>query len=124
MLRLRKTAPQRAMRRKNMIPLLTMQAVERKCSFEHVILLGNYELAYSLGVISRAAGLPKEEEFSNVGQLKTKVMELSSGYTPEKTGMQRLLRITKEMESYTDDYDDQMYELYSMGYDKGTVAGE
>lgn len=104
-----------------MIPLLTMQAVERKCSFEHVILLGNYELAYSLGVISKAAGLPKEEKFTGVGQLKEKVMEQVGDYEPQETEMQRLFSITKEMESYTEDYDSQMYELYAMGYDKGTV---
>lgn len=98
-----------------------MQAVEKKCSFEHVILLGNYELCYSLGVLSKAAGLQKESEFSNVGQLKEKVMNAIGDYKPEGIAMERLLRITGEMDAYTEDYDEQMYELYSMGYDKGTV---
>lgn len=104
-----------------MIPLLTVQAIEKKCSFDHVMLLGNYELSYSLGVIARAAGLTKEAEFTNIGQLKAKIIEAIDDYKPEEVAMERLLRITKEMESYTEDYDSQMYELYSMGYEKGTV---
>lgn len=104
-----------------MIPLLTVQAVEKKCSFEHVILLGNYELCYSLGVIAKAAGLEKEKEFTNVGELKAKVLKQAEGYKPKEVAMERLLRITEEMDAYTDDYDEQMYELYSMGYAKGTV---
>ena len=105
-------------RNSQMIPLLTVQAVKKKCSFEHVSLLGNYELCYSLGVISKKAGLIKEEGFDSVGQLKLKVMAASENYLPESVEMERLVRITAEMESYTDAYDEQMYELYSMGYDE------
>lgn len=104
-----------------MIPLLTAQAIERKCSFEHVVLLGNYELCYSLGVISKAAGLPKESAFDNVGVLKEKVLASAGSYNPADVTMQRLLRVVKEMDTYTEDYDDQMYELYEMGYDKGII---
>lgn len=104
-----------------MIPLLTAQAIERKCSFEHVILLGNYELSYGLGVVAKAAGLEKEASFDNVGILKRSIMEAIGDYQPEAVTMQRLLRIVKEMDSYTDDYDEQMYELYEMGYEKGVV---
>lgn len=104
-----------------MIPLLTAQAVERKCTFEHVILLGNYELCYALGIIAKAAGLSKESAFDNVGALKEKIMEAIGGYEPEAVTMKRLLRIVKEMDSYTEAYDEQMYELYEMGYEKGVV---
>lgn len=104
-----------------MIPLLTVQAVEKKCSFEHVILLGNYELSYSLGVLSKAAGLPKESAFDNVGDLKKRVFASIGSFNPQELAMKRLLCIAKEMDGYTDAYDEQMYELYEMGYDKGTV---
>lgn len=104
-----------------MIPLLTVQAVEKKCSFEHVILLGNYELCYGLGVLSKAAGIEREASFDNVGELKAKIMKSIEGYKPDKVEMKRLLCIVTEMEEYTSDYTDQMYELYSMGYEKGTV---
>ena len=104
-----------------MIPLLTVQAVEKKCTFEHVILLGNYELSYSLGVLSRAAGLPKENSFGNVGELKKIVLAGVENYEPQEIAMQRLLRVVKEMDGYTDVYDEQMYELYEMGYEKGTI---
>ena len=39
---------------------MTAQAIEKKCNFEHVILLGNYELCYSLGMLSAAAGLERK----------------------------------------------------------------
>lgn len=104
-----------------MIPLLTAQAIEKKCNFEHVILLGNYELCYSLGVLSAAAGLEKKAEFSNVLQLKNEVMEGLKTYVPANIQMERLLRITTEMDSYTEDYHEQMYEVYALGYEKGTL---
>lgn len=104
-----------------MIPLLTAQAVEKKCTFEHVILLGNYELCYGLGVIAKAAGIQKEEHFDNVGELKDTIIGAIGDFEPEMVTMQRLLRIVKEMDSYTADYDEQMYELYEMGYEKGVV---
>lgn len=104
-----------------MIPLLTAQAVERKCTFEHVILLGNYELCYGLGVIAKAAGIRKEEHFDYVGDLKAAIIGAIGDFAPEQVSMQRLLRIVKEMDSYTADYDEQMYELYEMGYEKGVV---
>lgn len=104
-----------------MIPLLTVQAVEKKCTFEHVILLGNYELCYGLGVIARAAGIPKEDSFDNVGELKKRVVDAIGGYEPQELAMQRLLCVVKEMDGYTDAYDEQMYELYEMGYEKGSV---
>lgn len=85
-----------------MIPLLTVQAVEKKCTFEHVILLGNYELCYGLGVISKVAGLPKEEKFDNVGELKKRVIEAVGDYEPEEITMKRLLTVVKEMDGYTE----------------------
>ena len=85
-----------------MIPLLTAQAVEKKCSFEHVILLGNYELCYSLGVIAKAAGLEKEKEFSNVGELKAKVLKQAEGYAPKevaKPWFNSFLMVSKELDA-------------------------
>ena len=104
-----------------MIPLLTVQAVEKKCTFEHVILLGNYELSYGLGVLSKAAGLSKESSFKDVGELKKLVLDGIGSFEPQEITMQRLLGIVKEMDSYTEAYDEQMYELYEMGYEKGTI---
>lgn len=104
-----------------MIPLLTVQAVERKCNFDHVALLGNYELCYSLGIISKAAGLSLEDNFDNVGVLKKKIEQSIGDFNPTDVSMQRLVRVVKEMDGYTDDYDSQMYELYEMGYRRGAV---
>lgn len=103
-----------------MIPLLTAQAIEKKCNFEHVILLGNYELCYSLGVLSAAAGLPKKTEFSNVGQLKKEVLQGIQGYKPPNVQMERLLCVVQEMDTYKDEYHPQMYEVYEDGYNRGS----
>lgn len=103
-----------------MIPLLTAQAIEKKCNFEHVILLGNYELCYSLGMLSAAAGLEKKSEFSDVGQLKKEVLESIKGYTPANIQMERLLCLVKEMDTYKDEYHPQMYEVYENGYNRGS----
>lgn len=103
-----------------MIPLLTAQAIEKKCNFEHVILLGNYELCYSLGMLSAAAGLEKKSEFLDVGQLKKEVLESIQGYTPANVQMERLLCLVKEMDTYKDEYHPQMYEVYENGYNRGS----
>lgn len=100
-----------------MIPILAKMAVERKCHFEHVILLGNYELSYSLGVLSKAFGLAKKESFDNVMELKKEIEEQIGDREASNVMVARLLRVVKEMDEIEDKYDDQMYELYSDGYD-------
>ena len=73
-----------------------------------------------MGVLSAAAGLEKKSEFSNVGLLKKEVLDGISDYKPSNIQMERLLTIVKEMDSYTDDYDPQMYEVYENGYKRGS----
>ena len=100
-----------------MIPILTKMAVERKCEFEHVILLGNYELSYAVGALSKAFDIQKNLEFDNVGTLRKDVLDTIGDKQSDDVRVSRLLRIVKEMDSYTDDFDEQMMELYCMGYD-------
>ena len=71
-------------------------------------------------MLSAAAGLNKKSEFSNVGLLKQEVLEGISDYKPSNIQMERLLTIVKEMDSYTDDYHPQMYEVYENGYNRGS----
>lgn len=98
-----------------MVPILAKMSVDRKCEFEHVILLGNYELSYALGKLTAAFGLEKVNSFSSVIQLQKDVIDQIGTKTSEDVKIQRLLRVVKEMDDATDDYDDQMYELYCMG---------
>lgn len=100
-----------------MVPLLAKMAVERKCDFEHVILLGNYELSYALGRISKEFGISRRDSMESVGALREEILESIGNRTTEDERMARLLRVLKEMDKYTDDYDDQMYELYVMGFE-------
>lgn len=100
-----------------MIPILTKMAVEKKLEFDHVILLGNYELSYALGKLSKLYGISKKDMFNNVGELRREVLSLVGDSVKEEIKTQRLLRIVKEMDNYTEEYDAQMYELYSMGFE-------
>lgn len=100
-----------------MIPILTKMAVDKKIEFEHVILLGNYELCYALGKLSKIYDIEKKESFDNVGQLREEVLNAIGDREKDDIQTQRLLRIVKEMDSYTEEYNDQMYEVYSMGFE-------
>lgn len=100
-----------------MIPILTKMAVEKKLEFDHVILLGNYELSYALGKLSKLYGISKKDMFNNVGELRREVLSHIGDSVKEEIKTQRLLRIVKEMDNYTEEYDAQMYELYSMGFE-------
>ena len=100
-----------------MIPILTKMAVDKKIEFEHVILLGNYELCYALGKLSKIYDIEKKESFDNVGQLREEVLNAIGDREKDDIQTQRLLRIVKEMDSYTEEYNDQMNEVYSMGFE-------
>ena len=99
-----------------MVPLLTKLAVERKSQFEHVILLGNYELAYALGAVSKGYGLEKKSQFENVVLLKEEVLAKLGDWSPDDIRLSRMLRVIKEMDSCTTDMDEQVYEVYAMAY--------
>lgn len=98
-----------------MVPILAKMAVDKKCEFEHVILLGNYELCYALGKLTTAFGLKKVDSFSSVLEMQKSVIEQIGTKTSDDIKIQRLLRIVKEMDDVSTDYDDQMFEMYCMG---------
>lgn len=100
-----------------MIPILTKMAVDRKLEFDHVILLGNYELSYAIGKLSKSYDIEKKSSFDNVGMLREEVLKAIGDRTKDDIQTQRLLRIVKEMDSYTEEYNEQMYEVYSMGFE-------
>lgn len=99
-----------------MIPLLTKMAVDRKCEFEHVILLGNYELAYALGKLSKYYNLPQKESFQNIGELKEEVLSKIGGAVDD-IKIERLIRVVREMDSFSEEMDEQIYEVYSLGFE-------
>ena len=49
-----------------MVSELAKQAVNIKCGFENAKMTGNYECAYALGIVSKAAGIEKNTEFNNL----------------------------------------------------------
>ena len=78
--------------------------------------------SYTYKAIHNALARPyiAKSEFSNVGLLKQEVLDGISDYKPSNIQMERLLTIVKEMDSYTDDYHPQMYEVYENGYNRGS----
>lgn len=102
-----------------MLPILTKMAVQRKMEFEHVILLGNYELCYALGVLAKVFNIPKSGNIENLGTLRKNILDNIADKTSDDIAITRLLHVTKEMDTYSDELDDQMYELYAMGYEDG-----
>ena len=99
-----------------MIPLLTKMAVERKCEFEHVALLGNYELSYALGALSKGYGLPMKSSFENVVLLREEVLEALKEWNPTDERLARLYRVVKEMDGCTSDMNEQIYEVYTLAF--------
>lgn len=98
-----------------MIPLLAKNAVLIKVGFENAKMTGNYECAYALGVLSGAAGIPKEEDFQSIGQLKEKVFGQLNDYTTQDTKLNQMIKMLNEYEA-TEIFDNQMKELYNIGY--------
>jgi alpha-N-acetylglucosamine transferase len=105
--------------REILVPLLTKMAVLRKMEFDHVILLGNYELSYALGVLSKVFNVPKLDSIESAGNLRKYVLDKIGDQSLEDISITRLLRVVKEMDTYSEDLDDQMYELYTTGFDDG-----
>lgn len=98
-----------------MVPILAKNAVKIKCTFPNAVMTGNYECAYALGIINAALGLEQVTEYENIADLKEKILSHADSYQPEEENMRQLLHILKEYEA-ADEIDDQMKELFDMGY--------
>lgn len=103
-----------------MIPLLTQNAVKIKSGFTNACMTGNYECAYALGILSAAAGLTRESEIVDLMTLHSKVMEELKGYEAPSKEMNRLVEMLAEYEP-SEKLDEQMIELYYVGFDKKEV---
>ncbi len=98
-----------------MVTSIARQAVIIKSQTGNSILLGNYECAYALGLLSKGAGLPEADAFSDMQELYTDVMEQLSDFTSEDARLMEILRIVKNYEP-DPEVDEQVKELYRMGF--------
>lgn len=103
-----------------MVLALVKDAVRIKCGFESAVMTGNYECAYSLGIITAAAGLDKIEEYDSIGELRDRVLNLTKDFEPKDNNLKRILQMLREYEA-GDSFNEQMKELYSVGFADETV---
>ena len=89
-----------------MVTELVKTAIATKCLYENARMTGNYECAYSLGLLSYLEGLNSvyKDVMENVDKINTQ---------DEK--IKQLVKILKDYE-ITPKFDAQMDELYHMGY--------
>lgn len=103
-----------------MVPLLAKQAVQIKCNFENAVMTGNYECAYALGIVSALTGQNKAEKYESILELKNNVLDNMGQYSTDDEKINRLLDMLKSYEP-SGVIDEQMRELYSMGFDDKTI---
>lgn len=98
-----------------MVVSIARQAVIIKSQTGNSILLGNYECAYAIGLLSKAAGIDEDENFSDMRQWHESVMERLGDFTSEDKRLTEVFRILKYYEPEPE-VDAQMKELYRMGF--------
>lgn len=102
-----------------MIPLITKQAVAKKCTFEYAKLTGNYECAYACGILSAKLGISLKEDMSDLVSLWKEILDKGSEYPFDKDGenYSKLFFLLSNYEP-SEIYDEQMKELYVDGYNE------
>lgn len=98
-----------------MVVSIARQAVIIKSQTGNSILLGNYECAYALGLLSKMAGIPENETFSDMRQWREEVLDQLGDFSSDDERLTEVLRILKNYEPDAE-VDAQMKELYRMGF--------
>ena len=98
-----------------MVTSIARQAVIIKSGTGNSILLGNYECAYALGLLSKAASIEEDDSYLDMRLWHETVMERLDGFASEDERLMEVIRIVKAYEP-EEKVDDQMRELYHMGF--------
>ena len=98
-----------------MIPLLAKNAVSIKCKYNDAGLTGNYECAYSLGIIAALTGQEELNEINDFEETKKEIMSKAGEYTGDNLRIKRLYELVNDYEPGQVN-DGQILELYRMGY--------
>lgn len=93
--------------------MLARQSVVIKSKNTTAILLGNYEIAYAIGVMYNLSGqqLP---EYQNMEELRLKAVEMLSTYQPQNEKETNIIRMLSDCKGLPNT-DDQVMELLEMG---------
>lgn len=100
-----------------MVPELARQAVIIKSNNHTSVILGNYECAYAIGVLSKAAGLVMDDSYSDMVVWHQDVMDKLEDFEPEQENVREVLRMLRLLEP-SPEIDEQVKKLYHMGYDE------
>ena len=100
-----------------MVVSIARQAVIIKSQTGNSILLGNYECAYALGLLSKMAGIAEDDSYEDMRRWYESVMEQLADFSSEDTRLMEVLRILKNYEP-DPEVDGQMKELYRMGLEE------
>jgi hypothetical protein len=110
-----------------MVPVLAKNAVKIKLGFEHAGLTGNYECAYTMGLITSCFGLEEKEVMGNVPACRKEIIEQLDKdekiLNQEKNSEEQEIKLDIKdkllylLENYIvqDLYDEQMEVLYHDG---------
>lgn len=97
-----------------MVLMLARQAINIKCKNKTNLILGNYECGYGLGLIVNLSGIIFPADYTNIEELRIKVLDLLSDYHPKDEREENLIHMLKAYKA--DDYlDSQVGELINIG---------
>ncbi|MCI5492588.1 MAG: DUF3837 domain-containing protein [Lachnospiraceae bacterium] len=96
-----------------MILSIARQSVIIKCNLNSSIMTGNYEFYYAVGLLYKIKGIEIDEVITPL-ELHEKVLELIKGDASEDTRVQHLIHMLHYYKP-TEQFDDQMKELFLMG---------
>ena len=97
-----------------MVPLLARQSVIIKAGRDHNTILGNYECAYAIGIMSKLSGIEILEDHTDMTLLHRDFCEKLKEYQPSDEQQERIKKILL-MYKPTVAFDEQMEELLQWG---------
>ena len=98
-----------------MVKELVKTAIATKCLYDNAGMTGNYECAYSLGLLSYIEGLDEHAEITELKSIYREVMDNVYRVTTDDKKVKQLIKILGDYE-VKPKFDEQMNELYHMGY--------
>ena len=103
-----------------MVTELVKTAIATKCLYDNAGMTGNYECAYSLGLLSYIEGLDEQTEITELESIYKEVMDNVYKVTTDDKKVNQLIKILGDYE-VGPKFDKQMNELYHMGYNDKNI---
>ncbi len=103
-----------------MVTELVKTAIATKCLYDNAGMTGNYECAYSLGLLSYIEGLNEHTQITELESIYNEVMGNVDKIKTDNAKVKQLIKILGDYE-VASKFDGQMDELYHMGYADKTI---